>query len=303
MIKEQPEMITDDFERYLSETKKMSANTVEAYRRDIDAYARFMNARGKELTEATNTDVVAYLMDLKSSGKSRSTVNRKLASLRIFYKFLINSGRISEDPTEEIRSPKIARKDIDYISYEDVLALLETPDNSIKGKRDRALFEVLYATGVRVSEIIEMRLSDVNLHMGFVSCSGTHGRARIVPMGVPARNALTDYIEHSRSIMLKDQDPDDPQSMLFVNYLGEPMTRQGFWKILKQYGEKAGIEDKLTPQTLRNSFAMHMVQNGIDIKSLQELMGHEDISATQVYFGEQKNRIKDVYDRCHPRAK
>ena len=296
-------MITDDFEKYLSINRKMSENTIEAYGRDIDAYARFLATRGKELDEATNTDVVAYLMDLKSSGKSRSTVNRKLASLRIFYKFMISSGRLTEDPTEEIRSPKIARKDIDYISYEDVLKLLEMPDDSIKGKRDRALFEVLYATGVRVSEIIEMRLADVNLRMGFVSCSGTHGRARIVPMGIPAKEALTDYLEHSRSIMLKDQDPDDPSSMLFVNYLGEPMTRQGFWKILKQYGEKAGIEEKLTPQTLRNSFAMHMVQNGIDIKSLQELMGHEDISATQDYFGEQKNRIKDVYDRCHPRAK
>ena len=301
--KENPEMLIDEFERYLSGTKKMSANTIEAYRRDIDAYTRFLTARGKEPDQATNTDVVAYLMDLKSAGKSRSTVNRKLASLRIFYKFLISTGRMTADPTEEIKAPKIARKDIDYISYEDVLALLETPDNSIKGKRDRALFEVLYATGVRVSEIIEMKLSDVNLRMGFVSCSGTHGRARIVPMGVPAREALQDYIEHSRNIMLKNAEPDDPNGMLFVNYLGEPMTRQGFWKILKQYADKAGIEEKLTPQTLRNSFAMHMVQNGIDIKSLQELMGHEDISATQVYFGETKNRIKDVYDRCHPRAK
>ena len=296
-------MITEDFIDYLSKTKKMSQNTIEAYRRDIGAYERFLDERGKTLTSATNTDVVAYLMDLKAGGKSRSTVNRKLASLRIFYKYMISTKRMYEDPTEEIKSPKIARKDIDYLSYEDVIRLLEEPDNSIKGKRDRALFEVLYATGVRVSEIIEMRLKDVNLHMGFVSCSGSHGRARIVPMGIPARNALTDYLEHSRRIMLKNDDPDDPMSMLFVNYLGEPMTRQGFWKILKQYADKAGIEEKLTPQTLRNSFAMHMVQNGIDIKSLQELMGHEDISATQVYFGETKNRIKDVYDRCHPRAK
>ncbi len=296
-------MITEEFIGYLKETKKMSQNTIEAYRRDIDAYARFLAERDKDLDEATNTDVVAYLMDLKSGGKSRSTVNRKLASLRIFYKFMISSKKIAEDPTEEIKSPKIARKDIDYLSYEDVIKLLEAPDNSIKGKRDRALFEVLYATGVRVSEIIEMKLRDVNLRMGFVSCSGTHGRARIVPMGVPAQEALREYLDHSRKIMMKAEDPDDPEGMLFVNYLGEPMTRQGFWKILKQYAEKAGIEEKLTPQTLRNSFAMHMVQNGIDIKSLQELMGHEDISATQVYFGETRNRIKDVYDRCHPRAK
>ena len=296
-------MITDDFIEYLRDVKKMSQNTIEAYRRDIDAYSRFLDKRDKTLENATNTDVVAYLMDLKTEGKSRSTVNRKLASLRIFYKYLLGNKKIYEDPTEEIKSPKIARKDIDYLSYEEVIKLLEEPDNSIKGKRDKALFEVLYATGVRVSEIIEMKLKDVNLRMGFVSCSGTHGRARIVPMGVPAREALAEYLEHSRKIMLKDSDPDDPNGMLFVNYLGDPMTRQGFWKILKQYADKAGIEEKLTPQTLRNSFAMHMVQNGIDIKSLQELMGHEDISATQVYFGETKNRIKDVYDRCHPRAK
>ena len=296
-------MIMEEFIDYLRDVKKMSPNTIEAYKRDIDAYSRFLSERGKTLEGATNTDVVAYLMDLKAAGKSRSTVNRKLASLRIFYKYLLGAKKVYEDPTEEIKSPKIARKDIDYLSYEDVIKLLEEPDNSIKGKRDRALFEVLYATGVRVSEIIEMKLRDVNLRMGFVSCSGTHGRARIVPMGVPAREALADYLQHSRNIMLKDSDPDDPDGMLFVNYLGEPMTRQGFWKILKQYADKAGIEEKLTPQTLRNSFAMHMVQNGIDIKSLQELMGHEDISATQVYFGETKNRIKDVYDRCHPRAK
>ena len=296
-------MITEEFVDYLKNTRKMSENTVEAYRRDIDAYARFLAERDKDLDEATNTDVVAYLMDLKAGGKSKSTVNRKLASLRIFYKYMMSSGIVREDPTEEIKSPKIARKDIDFLSYEDVMKLLEAPDNSIKGKRDRALFEVLYATGVRVSEIIEMRLRDVNLHMGFVSCSGTHGRARIVPMGVPAQNALKDYLDHSRKIMMKNQEPDDPDGMLFVNYLGDPMTRQGFWKILKQYADKAGIEEKLTPQTLRNSFAMHMVQNGIDIKSLQELMGHEDITATQVYFGETRNRIKDVYDRCHPRAR
>jgi len=296
-------MIKDSFLQYLRETKKMSSNTVEAYNRDIDAYDRFLNARGSSLETATNTDVVAYLMDLKSEGKSKSTVNRKLASLRIFYKFMISTGRLSKDPTEEIKSPKIARKDIDYLSIEEVEALLATPDDSLKGKRDRALLEMLYATGVRVSEIIEMRLQDVNLKMGFVSCSGTHGRARIVPMGKPAMAALADYLEHSRKIMMKNEnDPDDPAGMLFVNYLGGPMTRQGFWKILKQYGTKAGVEEKLTPQTLRNSFAMHMVQNGVDIKSLQELMGHEDISATQVYFGETKNRIKDIYDRCHPRA-
>lgn len=296
-------MIRNDFIEYLEKTKHMSANTVEAYKRDINAFDGFLNGRGKDLESATNTDVVSYLMDLKSGGKSKSTVNRKLASIRIFYKYMIASKQLYEDPTDEIKSPKIARKDIDYISYEDVMKLLAAPDESIKGKRDKALFEVLYATGVRVSEIIEMKLMDVNLRMGFVSCNGAHGKARIVPMGNPAKEALQDYLEHSRPVLMRESDPDDPSGMLFVNYLGEPMTRQGFWKILKQYGQAAGIEDKLTPQTLRNSFAMHMVQNGIDILSLQELLGHEDITATEVYFGDTRNRIKDVYDRCHPRAK
>ena len=161
----------------------------------------------------------------------------------------------------------------------------------------------MYATGIRVSEIIEMRLSDLNLKVGFVALNGKHGGARIVPMGRPARRAVTEYIETSRRALMKDGDPEDPAGILFVNYLGQPFTRQGFWKILKKYGEEAHLEEKLTPQTLRNSFAMHMVQNGIDIKSLQELMGHEDIAATQMYFGDVRNRIKDIYDRCHPRAK
>ena len=276
-------MITEEFNRYLKDTKKMSDNTVEAYGRDIDAFARFLAGRDKDLDEATNTDVVAYLMDLKSGGRSRSTVNRKLASLRVFYKFMIGTRRIQEDPTEEIKSPKIARKDIDYLSYEDVIALLEEPDNSIKGKRDKALFEVLYATGVRVSEIIEMRLKDVNLRMGFVSCSGTHGRARIVPMGIPAQEALREYLEHSRKIMMKNQDPEDPESMLFVNYLGEPMTRQGFWKVLKAYGKSAGLKEEITPYMLRHSFAVYSLKNGEDIHKVQSTLGHSAIYFTNEY--------------------
>lgn len=297
-------MMIDTYAAFLKDSKNMSPNTIEAYRRDVAAFEAYLRTNGTgDLTEATNADVVAYMLDLKNEGKSRSTVNRRLASLRSFYAFLQNQGVLGENPTESIRSPKIARKDIEYLSEEEVVRLLETPDDSVIGIRDRAMLETLYATGVRVSELIEIRLEDLNLHMGFVALNGRHGRARIVPLGVPARDALREYLESSRKVLMKDGDPEDPKKVLFVNYVGEPFSRQGFWKTLKAYGKKAGLEDRLTPQTLRNSFAMHMVQHGIDIRSLQELMGHEDITATEVYFGDATTRIKDVYDRTHPRAR
>ncbi len=296
-------MIVNDFLEYIQSAKKVSGNTVAAYKQDIRAFGRFLNDNGiEDYKDATNTQVVAYLMELKQTGKSKATVNRKLASIRAFYRYLQNQGFVAQNPTEGIKSPKISRKEISYLSIAEVEHLLEMPDDSIKGLRDRAMLEVLYATGIRVSEIIELKVSDANLTMGFVKCNGNHGRARIVPMGKPARRALKAYLDKSRPELVKDQPEDGPDSPLFVNYMGEIFTRQGFWKILKQYGKDAGLEDKLTPQTLRNSFAMHMVQNGIDMKSLQELMGHEDILATQVYFEHMRNRIKDVYDKTHPRA-
>ncbi|MGI6212741.1 MAG: tyrosine recombinase [Anaerovoracaceae bacterium] len=297
-------MLIDDFLKYLQEEKEMSLNTIEAYKKDVIAFQNYLNEEGiNDPTMATNTAIIAYLVELKNEGKAKSTVNRKLASIRSFYRYLMKNGLIDQNPTEDIKSPKIARKKIQYLSIPEVNKLLEMPDDSVKGKRDRAMLEVLYATGIRVSEIIEMRKKDVNLELGFVTCTGNHGKARIVPMGRPAIRATRDYMENSRKILMKNQDSEAPDSYLFVNYNGESFTRQGFWKVMKSYGEKAGLSEKLTPQILRNSFAMHLVHNGIDIKSLQELMGHEDISATQVYFGNTKNRIKGVYDRTHPRAK
>ncbi len=295
-------MQVDGFLDYIQSTKKVSQNTVSAYKQDIIAFDKFLKANHIErFQDATNTHVVSYLMELKQTGKSKATVNRKLASIRAFYRYLMNQGEIKDNPTEGIKSPKISRKEISYLTVEEVEKLLEAPDDSVKGKRDKAMLEVLYATGIRVSEIIELTMADVNLAMGFIKCNGNHGRARIVPMGAPARNALKVYLEESRPALLKDQE-DDQDSPLFLNYMGEVFTRQGFWKILKQYGRESDLEGRLTPQTLRNSFAMHMVQNGIDMKSLQELMGHEDILATQVYFEHMRNRIKDVYDKTHPRA-
>lgn len=296
-------MIINDFLEYLKTEKKTSDNTVEAYYRDLYAFDNFLKERFVNgLENAGSTDVAAYMLELKNMGKSKSTANRKLSSIRAFYKFAVKKGLLSENPAEDIKAPKIAPKELEYLTIEEVEHLLEMPDDSVKGKRDRAMLEVLYATGIRVSEIIEMKLKDINLRIGFVTCNGEHGRARIVPMGSMARKALEDYLENSRKVFMKDQDTEDPEGPLFVNYTGGAFSRQGFWKVLKQYGREAGLEERITPHILRTTFGVHMVQNGADLKSLQELMGNEDIMATQIYLSVTKNRIKDVYDRTHPRA-
>ena len=292
---------SDEFLKYLGEQKNMSPNTVSAYNRDVLEFSKFLVEKtGVALSGASNTDVVAYLFKLKSSGKSAATVNRKTASLRTFYNFMIESSQISENPTTNIKSPKITRKEPEYLTIEEVDSLLDLPDNSVKGIRDKAILEILYATGIRVSEVIEANVEDVNLRMGFITCTGEFGKARIIPIGRMARAALEEYIFEARAKLTKKGA--DENSALFLNYIGDRITRQGLWKLLKEYAKKAGIDNKITPQTLRNSFAVHMIQNGADLKSLQELMGHEDISATQVYLKVTKNRIKDVYDKAHPRA-
>lgn len=278
----------------------MSANTLEAYSRDVSEFISFEGARGNtDILAVTSTEIVAFLHNLKAMGKSAATVNRKLASLRAFFNYLIAERLISDNPTANIKSPKIERKGVEYLSLEEIDTLLSIPDESPKGIRDRAMLEVLYATGIRVSEIIEANLEDINLRMGFITCSADQSRARIVPLGRPARAALENYIYDVRDMLIRENKGEEA---LFVNYYGKRITRQGLWKVLKEYGAKAGIEHKLTPNIIRNTFAVHMLQNGADLKSLQELMGHEDITATQIYLSATKSRIKDVYDKAHPRA-
>ena len=292
-------MYINDFEKFLIREKQASDNTVNAYMKDLEHFEDFVVSRGIDrITDVSNSDIVAYLMELKKQGRSKSTVNRRLTSIRTFYKFLLREGKVRENPAEDIKSPRIEKKDIEFLSIDDVNKLMTLPDESIKGIRDRAILELMYATGIRASELIDMKLDDLNMRMGFVKCTGEHSKARIIPIGRPARHALEDYVYDARPVLLKNS----TNEKLFVNYAGESMTRQGLWKILKEYGEEAGLKIRLTPQVLRNSFAVHMLQNGADIKSIQELMGHEDIAATQAYLAVTKNRIKDVYDRAHPRA-
>lgn len=289
----------NDFETYLREEKKMAENSIDAYMRDIKRFEAFV--KQKEINrwqDVNNALVVSYVLYLKEEGKSSSTINRKIASIRSLYFYLMDQNEVEMNPAVHVKVPKVKKKPPEFLSIEEVELLLARPDQSAKGIRDRAILELLYATGMRVSELVDMDVNDVNIKMGFVACNGEHGKTRIIPLGKPAREAMESYLNEVRTSFVRS----NQETALFVNYAGERLTRQGLWKIIKHYAEKAGIEAKITPQILRHSFAIHMIQNGADIKSLQELLGHEDVSATQVYLIATRNKIKEVYDKTHPRA-
>ena len=294
-------MHIDSFVNYLKNNKKASANTIEAYKRDINGFARYLSDAGKDdIALAVSTDITGYMLKLKSEGRAASTINRKMAALRAFYSFLSEQGYVTGNPAAKLAVPKASEsRELEYLTVEEIERLMIIPDDTTAGIRDRAILEIMYATGMRVNEVIQAEVSDVNTLLGFISFDGSCGRARIVPMGKPARQAVDTYIRESRPALIGDR---EDCGTLFLNYYGQPLTRQGLWKIISGYGDKAGLETKLTPHILRNSFAAHMIENGADIKSLQELMGHEDITAMQIYMNLKKNRIKDVYDSTHPRA-
>lgn len=321
----------DLYIKHLREKRRMSDNTLSAYQRDVREFHRHLAEKGiADVQDITNSDVVSYIMKLKNKGRTGSTINRKMASIRSYTSFLHNEGIIEINPSQDIRPPKIDKKEIEYFTIEEVERILNAPDDSVKGLRDKAILEMIYGTGIRVTEITELRMDSVNFRIGFITCSGQFGRARIIPLGRPCRVALENYVDNSRAMLLNGKsagndesgwnseneseerisqrdsdgapDEDKDSGYVFVNYHGEKLTRQGLWKIVRMYAEKAGIEKNLTPQILRNSFAVHMVQNGADLKSIQELMGYEDIATAQAYLSVTKNRIKEVYDRTHPRA-
>jgi len=291
------------FKKSLTNNSRLSANSVNAYISDTADFARFLEDKGvANPKDASKADISAFLLQLKESGKSAATLNRKLAAIRAYYRFLEETKAIEQNPANGIKSPRITRNEIEYLTLEETDKLLTAPDESDLGLRDMALLETLYATGMRVTELMFIDVDDVNLRMGFITCDGSHGKARIVPFGRPARAALERYIYDVRPHFRRGSKKKKDAKALFLNYYGERITRQALWKILRAYASKAGINKKITPQILRNSFAVHMLQNGADLKSLQELMGHEDPAATQAYLAVSKNRIKDVYDRAHPRA-
>ncbi len=284
---------------FLSEGKKASVNTYLSYKRDINKYVSFLKNKNVMIEAATGTVVLDYLMDMEREGKSASTVSRTLASIRSLYRFLQNEHVVPADPTDRIHSLKIEKKLPEILTSEEVEALLTRPDVRCNmGKRDKAMLELLYATGIRVTEMIELKIGDVDTEIGYINCE-SGGHRRVIPIYSLARQALNDYIEKARPAMLKGNLGED---VLFVNYSGRKMTRQGFWKIVKKYAALAKIEKDITPHTLRHSFATHLLENGADLKSIQEMLGHTDISSTQVYARIVRNRLKDVYKSAHPRA-
>ena len=288
------------YENYLTREKLASSNTVCSYIRDIRQYAEWLQRHtGIDLAESSQEQIKDYLQFLQDQGKSGATASRALASLKNFYAYLVSAGFLEHSPVAgDIHVQRGEKKLPQILTGKEVELLLAQPSCvDAKGYRDKAMLEVMYATGIRVTELIDLNVEDVNLELGVIKCGGTR-KSRVIPLYPAALRALGAYIKDVRATMIGD--PTD--SALFVNVNGVRMSRQGFWKILKYYQGKAGIEKDITPHTLRHSFAVHLLENGADLGSLQELMGHSDISSTQVYTHMVNQKIKSVYEKCHPKA-
>jgi len=289
--------ILDDFIDDLTNNKKLSKNTIESYSRDIKQYLSYLEENNIDFKCAKRGNIIAYILYLKKENKAPSSISRSIASIRSLYHFLLKNNIINYDPTIDLESPKVEKRMPEILTIGEVEKLLSMPiDNNLKGSRDKAMLELLYATGVRVTELVNLNIDDVNLNLGFVKLNGT--KERVVPVGRMAQRAVNIYINEYRQEFLKGKE----SNVLFLNFHGEKMTRQGFWKIIKSYAKEAGIEKKITPYTLRHSFAAHLIENGADLKSLQQMLGHADISTTQIYAEMVKTRISDVYRKTHPRA-
>jgi len=287
------------FEHYLTDVKNASNNTLSSYLRDIRQLSAFLQSHyNLGLLEVTPRILKQYVDSMKSNGKSVATISRSIASMKSFYGQMVDEGHLSENPASGLTPEKADHKLPQILTSREVELLLEQPQRvDLKGYRDKAMLEVLYATGIRVSELIALDVSDVNLAAGILRCKSKN-KERYIPLYPVAVKALTEYIEFIRDQMLASPD----EQALFVNVSGERMSRQGFWKLIKTYQQKAGIEKTITPHTLRHSFAAHLLENGADLRSLQEMLGHSDISTTQVYSQVVKKQLKDVYNRAHPRA-
>ena len=288
-----------EYTSFMTDIRHKSLNTVESYKRDVTQYISYLDGTGvTDISSTTKTTVLSYLLYLQKEGRASSTVSRTLASLRSYYLFMMQNGVVKSNPTSNLEAPHVEKKIPKILSGEEVELLLEQPKNcDNKGIRDKAMLELLYATGIRVSELINLDVSDVNVPMSFVRCKGGK-KERIIPMGHQAKDALENYINNVRKYMVKDEN----ETALFVNCSGARLSRQGFWKLIKYYQHIAGIETDITPHTLRQSFAAHLLENGADLHSIQEMMGHADISSTQVYSRMMNSKIKDVYAKAHPRA-
>ena len=286
------------FFKFLEEDKKVSQNTLQSYKRDLKQFRRYLEACEVHYNRVKEEDIKDYIKEMQEDGKKASSISRCIASIRSFYQFVLRNKKIKEDPTAHIQSPKIEKRVPSVLTSKEVELLLNQPkDVDLKGTRDKAMLEFAYATGMRVTEIISLNIDDVNLEEGYVTCKNGN-KQRNIPLGKMSLKALKEYIEEARSILIKSED----EKALFVNINGGRLTRQGFWKIIKYYKEQAHITKDITPHVLRHSFATHLLQNGADLKAIQMMLGHSDISSTQVYMQFQDEGIKDIYKKAHPRA-
>jgi len=288
------------YENYLTKVKQASGNTVSSYMRDIRQYAQWLQGTEElDVLNATQLNINEYLKYLQTQGKSGATVSRTLASLKNFYAYAVSTGFLEDSPvTEDIHVDRGEKKLPQILTGKEVELLLAQPSAlDSKGIRDKAMLEVMYATGIRVTELIDLNVEDVNLELGILKCNSTK-KSRAIPLYPAALRALSIYLREVRMLMIADP----LEKALFVNVGGSRMSRQGFWKILKFYQTKANIEKDITPHTLRHSFAVHLLENGADLGSLQELMGHSDISSTQMYTHMINQKLKSVYEKCHPKA-
>lgn len=286
---------------YLEHIKGASSNTVQSYERDLKYLEIYLQNEDKgKISQLKEVDIEAYLEDLKFHHKSAATVSRTLAAIRAFYQYLVKEQKLDDNPAKRIALPKIEKKAPRILTQEQIACLLEQPNRKdTKGIRDRAMLELLYATGIRVTELISLKVTDINLQQGYIMCRDAQ-KERTIPIGKTAVLSLQIYLGEVRHILLRDSE----DKTLFVNCNGYPMTRQGFWKILKNYAHIAHIKGEITPHMLRHSFAAHLVQNGANLKSVQQMLGHSDISTTQVYMHLNKETevLMDVYQKSHPRA-
>lgn len=289
----------DGFVLYLIEVKKASQNTVMSYRRDLIKFNKFMEEMGiTDVRKVNPTNLNSYMLYMEKERFATSTISRNVAALKSFFGYLLREGDIEQDPSGQMKAPKIEKKIPEVLTTAEVDLLLSQPSaGTNKGIRDKAMLELLYATGIRVSELISLKISDVNLNGAYIHCRDLN-KDRFIPFGNVAKNALKIYMKEARPAMVSS----DAEDTLFTNCNGTAMSRQGFWKLLKKYAKNAGIQADITPHTLRHSFAAHLVANGADLRSVQEMLGHSDISTTQIYARMNDRRIKDVYSKTHPRA-
>lgn len=291
--------ILDGFVFSLLGRQAKAGNTVMSYKRDITHYITFLKEKGiTDIRKTSRTTVLTYLLLLQKQGRAASTVSRRLASLRSFYSYVIGTGVRMKDPTANLEAPKVSRKTPEFLTTQETELLLSMPKlTGAKGYRDRAMLEVLYATGIKVSELINLNVNDVDLRLGYISCkSGIH--TRTLQMGRPAISALKDYLEKARPALLIS----DEVKTLFLNISGTKLSRQGFWKLLKGYSKEAGINKEITPYTLRHSFAIHLLENGADLKFISQMLGYTDVAAMQVYADILDSGMRETYKRVHPRA-